>query len=84
LAKKTKLCERLLSKPKDFSFEELTTLMGHFAYTIANSGKTGGSRVAFTNAQNDYIRLHRPHPGSILKQYQIRDIIAALQERGLL
>ncbi|GHT48198.1 hypothetical protein FACS1894102_0680 [Spirochaetia bacterium] len=84
MSKKDKLVQRLVTKPKDFTFEELITLLGHLGYIIADSGKTGGSRVAFTNGKNDYIRLHRPHPGSILKQYQLRDIITALQERGLI
>jgi hypothetical protein len=40
--------------------------------------------VVFANEANDYIRLHKPHPGNILKLYQIDDIIAALTARGLL
>jgi hypothetical protein len=84
LGKKDKLIERFLARPVDFSFDELTTLLGYFGYTIFSSGKTGGSRVAFTNGTGDYIRLHRPHPQNILKRYQINDIITALQERGAL
>lgn len=84
MSRKDKLIARLLSKPKDFTFEELTALLGSFDYQQANLGKTSGSRVAFTNGGGDYIRLHKPHPRNILKPYQIEDIIAALQERGLL
>jgi hypothetical protein len=53
-------------------------------YSIHASGKTGGSRVAFMNEYGDYIRLHKPHPGNILKLYQIDDIAANLKEKGLL
>lgn len=84
MSKKEKLIARLLSKPKDFTFEELTALLGSFEYKQVTPGKTGGSRVAFSNGENDYIRLHKPHPRNILKPYQVEDIITALQERGLL
>jgi hypothetical protein len=81
LSRKEKLTERLLSRPVDFTFDELTALLGQFGYTLSNSGKTGGSRVGFANG-NDYIRLHKPHPRNVLKQYQVDDIITALAERG--
>jgi len=57
--------------------------MSSFGYSLTNSGKTSGSRVAFVNEAHDYLRLHKPHPRSILKLYQIDDIIAALRERWL-
>ena len=84
MSKKEKLVARLLSKPKNFTFEELAALLGQYGYKQVNLGKASGSRVAFSDGENDYIRLHRPHPRSILKPYQIEDIITALQERGLL
>jgi hypothetical protein len=84
LSRKEKLIERLLSRPSDFTFDELVTLLRTFGYSIARAGKTGGSRVAFADDKGDYIRLHKPHPRNILKQYQVDDIIAALLERGLL
>lgn len=83
MSKKEKLIARLLSKPKDFTFEELAVLLGFFHYTQVNLGKTSGSKVAFSNGE-DYIRLHKPHPRNLLKPYQVADIITALQERGLL
>jgi len=84
LSKKEKLTIRLLSRPKDFTFEELTTLLGFFRYKQVSLGKASGSRVAFTNGEGDFIRFHKPHPRNILKPYQVADIITALQERGLL
>ena len=84
MSKKEKLVERLLSIPADFTFDEVSTLLGHFGYSIDNSGKTSGSRIRFKNSDADYIRLHKPHPRNILKQYQVTDLIVALQERGLI
>jgi len=83
LSRKDKLLERLLLRPKDFTFDELTTLLGGFGYYVVKSGKTGESRVAFSNGE-DYIRLHKPHPRNILKSYQIDDIVASLKERELI
>ena len=84
LGRREKLTERLLARPSDFTFQELTTLLGHYGYKIESAGKTGGSRVVFTNGGGDYIRLHKPHPRNILKLYQVDNVIAALTERGLL
>ena len=84
LGRKDKLLERLLSRPADFTFAELTTVLGHLGYHLVNVGKTSGSRVAFTDGEGDYIRIHKPHPRNILKRYQIENIIAILAERNLL
>ena len=73
-----------MSIPTDFTFDELVTLLGHFGYLISSTGKTGGSRLIFSDGTGDYIRLHKSHPRNILKQYQIDAIIVTLSERGLL
>jgi hypothetical protein len=77
------LVERLLSRPKDFTFNEATTLLKGLGYNERKSGKTGGSRVAFTN-NNDYIRIHKPHSRKTLLPYQVNNLINDLIERGLL
>ena len=84
MSKQDKLIEKLLSHPKDFTFSELTTLLGRMGYSLSGASKTGGSRVRFENEKGDYLRLHKPHPRNILKPYQVIDIINALNERGLL
>jgi hypothetical protein len=84
LSKAGKLIARLLSRPADFTFAELKSVLAFFGYTQVVAGKTGGSRVAFSNTDGDYIRLHKPHPRNELKAYQIEDIITALKERGLI
>ena len=85
MSKKEKLVERLLSKPKDFSYGELKSLLNGLGYSESNKGKTSGSRVAFVNKENSHIiRLHKPHPKNILKTYQVDLIIEELQKENLL
>ena len=84
MSKKEKLIARLKEKPKDFTFEEVIQLMGYFDYRLASGGKAGGSRVAFTNDKKDYIRMHKPHPRTILKSYQVQNLIDDLKERDLI
>jgi hypothetical protein len=82
MAKIEKLIARLLSNPADFTWEELIKLLGHFGYNELKKGKTGGSRRKFADTTNYIISLHKPHPGNILKRYQVNEVVAALKERG--
>jgi hypothetical protein len=84
MSKKGKLIARLLSRPLDFSFDETVRLLGYFDYSLMSSGKTGGSRVLFADTDNNYIRMHKPHPRNTLLAYQIDDLIYVLKERDLI
>jgi len=85
MSKNEKLIRRFLSKPKDFTYSELLALLSSFGYEEIKKGKTAGSRRAFANAATKHIiRLHKPHPGNILKRYQIDDIIDELKNGGLI
>jgi len=85
MSKEEKLIKRLLSKPKDFTYNELRKLLINLGYEESQSGKTSGSRVAFIDrSANHIIRLHKPHPNNELKQYQIEQIIEELQSRRLI
>jgi hypothetical protein len=79
-----KLIWRLLSYPKDFTWEELIKILGYFGFKELRTGKTGGSRRRFANEAKIIISLHKPHPNNILKRYQIEDVIKTLQEGGYL
>ena len=76
MTKKEKLLEKFLSVPKDFTYHELKILLKTLGYEESNLGKTSGSRVLFSNFdKQNKIRIHKPHPGNILKRYQISEII---------
>ncbi|MCK4764908.1 MAG: type II toxin-antitoxin system HicA family toxin [Candidatus Aminicenantes bacterium] len=72
MSKLDKLKQKLLAKSKNFTFNELKTLLNGLGYHELKTGKTSGSRTAFMNDLTKHvIRLHRPHPGNILKRYQL-------------
>ena len=78
MSKIEKLLARVKSKPKDFTWDELVKILSHYGYEEITTGKTSGSRRAFVNKSKHIIRLHKPHPGDILKSYQINEILDAL------
>jgi len=85
LSKKEKLKQRLKSRPKDFTYDEMTTLLKSLGYLECNKGKTSGSRVSFINSELQHlICLHKPHPSKILKSYQIDFILEELKKYELL
>lgn len=80
-----KLLTRLLSNPKDFTFDELEKLLGKLGFEEKKTGKTSGSRKAFIHTSTKLIiRLHKPHPSNILKTYAIREVIEVLKKGGLI
>lgn len=85
MGKADKLLKRFLSKPKDFTYDELKRLLKSFGYEEVKTGKTSGSRVAFINQNTKHIiRLHKPHPKPELKHYQLNDIEEELRKGGLI
>lgn len=75
---KEEVIERFKRLPKDFTFEEVVTLLSYFGYAKHNKGATSGSRVCFKNELADaYIDIHRPHPGSIMRHWMMKAIYAS-------
>lgn len=80
MSKFEKLIDRLQRKPKDFTYEELKTVLTGLGYSESNKGKTSGSRVAFINVETNHIlRIHKPHPQNIIKAYVLEYIINELK-----
>lgn len=79
MSKIDKLIERLKSRPKDFSWDEMLKVLNHFGYKQISQGKTGGSRRKFVNENKRIISLHEPHPQKVLKGYQLDIIIEHLE-----
>lgn len=85
MSKAEKLLQRFLSKPADFTFDELERLLKGFGFEEAKTGKTSGSRVAFLNKHTkSIIRLHKPHPNPELKRYQLTEAEEILRKAGVI
>jgi len=80
MSKKEKLLQRLTSKPKDFTYNEAKSILNNLGFIEDNKGKTSGSRVVFVNEYGEKVEMHKPHPGNILKTYQINKLINILKE----
>ncbi|MFW6309929.1 MAG: type II toxin-antitoxin system HicA family toxin [Prolixibacteraceae bacterium] len=77
-----KLIDRFKSKPKNFTYNELQKLLNHFGYIPLQAR---GSRIVFVNEKSGHkIKLHKPHPGNILKRYQLDFIEEELRSIELL
>ena len=82
MSKHEKLLIRFLSKPKNFRYSELKRLLGGFNFI---EKQAEGSRVVFQNTKsNSAIKLHKPHPVSILKRYQLDLIENFLKGKGFI
>lgn len=84
MSKKDKLIKKLKSKPKDMTYEEIKTLLGLLMFRESNKGRTSGSRVLFVYDNQIEIMLHKPHPSSVMKEYQIKNIVNKLEQEGLI
>ncbi len=84
MTKKDKLKTRFLTKPRDFTWDELKSLLIGLEFEEFNSGKTSGSRIRFIHSDYSDIVLHKPHPNPELKSYQLKQIIIQLKKEGLL
>lgn len=79
MSRRDKLTDRLCKHPKDFTWDELEKLLAAYGFLLLKGGKTGGSRRKFYNeASQEVLDLHKPHPGNILKLYQLDSIIEKL------
>lgn len=78
MSKHQKTVARLISKPKDFTWAELKSLMEGFGYELLT---VGGSGRDFLNPKtNKALFIHEPHPAKVLKLYQVKDAIDFLRQ----
>jgi hypothetical protein len=79
MGKRSKRLERLRTRPNDFTWGELRTLLIGLGY---EEEKGGGSRHKFFHPVAPNISLHEPHGGRTLKRYAI-DIVKVPCETGI-
>lgn len=81
---KEKLRERFKKMPSDFTFDEMQRLLEGYGYVKGDKGRTSGSRVIFKNGDKRPIMLHKPHPGNIVKDYTMKQVLNDLKEAGFI
>jgi len=80
MSKIAKLIEKFKSNPTDLTWEELVKILKYLGYDeLKKKGKTGGSRRKFVNSNKEIINLHKPHPGNIVKNYVIKQLLEYLK-----
>ena len=84
VGQKEKLARSLRENPRDFTFEEAETLLRYFGYERSDKGRTSGSRVMFISEGHPPILLHKPHPRKEFLMYQLKQLLEALEQEGLL
>ncbi len=80
MSKQDKAIERLVTKPTDFTWNELVSLMTSFGYELKTTGGSGRKFIHRDTRATHFI--HQPHPRKVLKPYQVRDLIAFLLDTG--
>ena len=75
--------QRILLKPKDYTYTEAKYLLLQIGFEEYNKGKTSGSRVKFyRKSDNRVILLHKPHPGDVMKQGAVKQLVDYLVQIG--
>ena len=83
MSRKKKLLARLKRRPKDFTWNELASLLETLGYRQLRTGKAGGSRRRVVHPTAPAIALHKPHPQNTLQRYVIDDVLALLGREGM-
>ena len=83
MSKKEKLIDRLMKKPKDFTFDEMVLLLSYFGYELKQGG-TGSGVNFIKEGSNEVINFHKPHPNGVLKKYVLDQVIEKLRKDGQL
>jgi hypothetical protein len=81
MSKRAKLLGKLRTRPRDFTWDELKRVLGQFGYVEQTNS---GSRRKFIGVRGEVISLHKPHPGNVLKLYQIDMVLDHFRQEGIL
>lgn len=83
MSKYEKAKERILQKPKDYTYTEAKYLLGKMGFEESNKGRTSGSRVCFFREKDKaVILLHKPHPGDVMDRGAVSDLVEHLKDKG--
>lgn len=83
MSKFDKAKERILARPKDYTYTEARYLLGQLGFKEFNKGKTSGSRVRFYREEDGrVILLHKPHPEDVMDRGAVSWLVDFLKGIG--
>lgn len=83
MSKLDKAKKRLISIPKDYTYNEAKALLLQLGFEENNKGKTSGSRVKFIReSDGEVFLLHKPHPSNVLIYRNVVGLIRFLTRIG--
>ncbi len=89
MTQQQKLLAKLATKPspRDFKWNELVKLLNSLGFNSLGFKqiKGKGSRRKFYHTEFEkLIIIHEPHPGNVLKLYQVNEVVENLKEIGII
>ena len=84
MSRKEKLILKFQQRPKNFTWDELVSLLKYLGYREIKTGKTGGSRRRFIHDFAATITLHKPHPQNIMKRYAVDQVLDILKQEEMI
>lgn len=83
MTKFEKALRRIKTIPKDFTYDEMRSLLEHLGFEECTKGKTTGSAISFIRKKDKRVFMfHKPHPGNIVKTVYIKKLLDFLKETG--
>lgn len=79
MGRKEKLKAKLDTLPKNFTWDELVSLMSQYGFKLLNAKRGSGRK--FYNPEKDRLAIfHEPHPENTLKRYVLEEVKQLLDE----
>lgn len=79
MGRKEKLKAKLDTLPKNFTWDELVTLMRQYGFRLLNA-KRGSGRKFYNEKLERIVIFHEPHPENTLKRYVLEEVKQLLEE----
>lgn len=73
MGRKEKLKAKLDALPKNFTWDELVTLMNQYGFSLLKA-KRGSGRKFYNQDLDRLVLFHEPHPEKTLKRYILEEV----------
>ena len=78
MSRAEKLLRRLRSRPKDFTWDELVTVLSGLGFEMFRGS---GSARKFIHPDRQVLILHEPHPQKTLKRWAVDYVLREISKR---